>query len=606
MRVQSHRLEQFHRQIDGENVNLAAAEALKAVQPLPAPQRRRQATIALVASPELYQDFENNAHVVKLARADWENQLSGRRPDFVLVETDFHCDGGWRDDLFSSSRADNQLLGLAAHCAALSIPCGLWITLQGDQLDLLAHLLDAFEALFVAEPEAFLRLRARYGDRKVKRAPPCVDVSTFNPARAVCEGDAALTGALPAVADCLGAVMYHDQDGELLGALQNMLAYNVLLYDSREFLRPRESYMPAHLLRRSLGSLGKEAARGVLKIAEVSILLESARDRSYWRQHRKILQALASKSLAISDQMDCALFGEDLASIAQRYLRAESLDALPEMLDALLSRRFLRERLAQIFFRRVATAHDVGARIREMQTTFGLVPDAPEQPKVSVLLPTNRPENFAFALARYRAQGYANKELVVILNTGDAMTEPLRRQLCESDDARILGIPARWPIGVCLNAAIAQAQGEFWAKFDDDDIYGPAYLSDFVLNASFVDFDIAGKVHIFTYDERADRTVLRRTSDPPHTQTSAFAGGTLFAKTRPDDLLFAENSRGLVDITFQWRHLAEGRLLYASDPFNFMQIRRADRRTHTWRVEVAEMGEADFVAPGVALEAVLA
>jgi hypothetical protein len=602
------RLDQFRKQIDSENANFAVAQALDAIKPLPSRQPRKETTIALVASADTTQDFENTASLIRLKREAWRSQLAEQHVDLVLIETDYACLDNWRTDFFgNASAAANEIIELAAYCKKIHCPCALWMTLEREQASLLDHLYSAFETIFVADRAAYDDLSSCLGG-KVKRIKAYVDTCRFNPAMAAPDGQGIPHGSMPVVSDCLASIMHHDPDGELLGILQKVMEHKVWLYESQDFIRPRESYMPAHMLRRSLGCLSRRASGAILKVSDVSIVLENAHRRSSWHHHRKILEAMASNCLPLSTSMEVDMFGDKLAGVADRYLRAETPDAIAQKLDALLSKRLLRERLQHLFFRETVTSHALDARLREIAATsdgqHSLPP--PWCPKVSVILVTNRPENFVYALGRYRDQTYANKELIVIVNTDDTAVHPMRRQLRDSDNARVLGVPARWPIGVCLNAGISLAEGEFWAKFDDDDIYGPSYLADYVMNARLVDFDIAGKANIFTYDERTNRTVLRRSHEHPYTCASAFAGGTLFVKNRPGELLFNEAARGLVDIWFQWQHLAAGKLLYAVDPFNFMQVRRTDRRTHTWRIEVAEMGDAEHVADGLALDAVFA
>ena len=603
----SSRLAHFQQQIAAENANLDVANALDAIGTLPTPPRQHPLTVGLIASGEVVEDFENNAHVVRLSRAHWAAELAASPVDLVFVETDYSCLDEWRRDLFDESLGDNQLVAMARFCLRQAIPCALCVTLQGSQTALLDHLFADFPSVLAVEETTYAALRARFGGQKVRRFLPFVDGSRFHPA-GLPPGEHGLPpNALPVVADCLSTLMYQDGDSAQLNVLQRTLAHKVWLYESQDHLRPRESYLPAHLLRRSLGSLSARASCNILKVSDLSIVLESASHQSYWGHHRKVLKAMAAKSLALSTTMDEGLFGPALAAVAERFLRAADGPDLAAKLGDLLTKRLLRERLQHLFFRQVALSHTLQTRLETLGATLGrpVGTPAPWQPKVSVIAVTNRPENFAFLMGRYRDQTYANKELILVVNTDTVGVEALRRQLRESDNARVLGVPARWPIGVCLNAGIAEAQGAFWAKFDDDDVYGPAYLADYVLNARFVDFDIAGKADIFTYDERGDRTVLRRSNEHPHRPGSAFAGGTLFVKHTPGELVFQEHARGFVDIWFQWQHLAEGKMLYASDPFNFMQIRRADRRTHTWRVEVAEMGDAEDVGPGLAVEAAI-
>lgn len=95
-------------------------------------------------------------------------------------------------------------------------------------------------------------------------------------------------------------------------------------------------------------------------------------------------------------------------------------------------------------------------------------------PLISCILATrNRRPFFAQALEYYRAQNYPNSELVVI-DDGDVTVGDLCRDL---PNLTYIRLSQPTPTGSKLNLGIEASRGEILQKIDDDDYYGPEFLS---------------------------------------------------------------------------------------------------------------------------------
>lgn len=102
-------------------------------------------------------------------------------------------------------------------------------------------------------------------------------------------------------------------------------------------------------------------------------------------------------------------------------------------------------------------------------------------PRVSLVVPcfNERPEIVQAALDSVHAQTLADFECIVV----DESTDPVRaeacRRLCERDPRFVYVHPSeRIGLARSLNLGIAQARGEFVARFDSDDICLPQRLAD--------------------------------------------------------------------------------------------------------------------------------
>jgi hypothetical protein len=97
------------------------------------------------------------------------------------------------------------------------------------------------------------------------------------------------------------------------------------------------------------------------------------------------------------------------------------------------------------------------------------------QPLVSVILTTrDRPTFFLMAMSCYRGFSYPNRELIVV---DDGMEHPIDPTPVESAGGRVVRVEPGTPIGEKLNRGIAVARGSWCQKMDDDDWYGPEFLT---------------------------------------------------------------------------------------------------------------------------------
>jgi len=101
-------------------------------------------------------------------------------------------------------------------------------------------------------------------------------------------------------------------------------------------------------------------------------------------------------------------------------------------------------------------------------------------PLVSCLMVTQpvpvRLAHFRQAVADYLRQTYAPRELVVVLDRGDAATREAFLAHVDSiarEDIRLVEPPAKLTLGALRNASIAHARGELLLQWDDDELMHP-------------------------------------------------------------------------------------------------------------------------------------
>src|SRR5258708_39467781 len=96
------------------------------------------------------------------------------------------------------------------------------------------------------------------------------------------------------------------------------------------------------------------------------------------------------------------------------------------------------------------------------------------QPLVSIVVPTiNRPKMLAEALASVRAQNFTDYEIIVVSN---GENDEMCRQSREAAAGCIYLELDHGNVSAARNAGIAQANGEWIAFLDDDDLWLPHKL----------------------------------------------------------------------------------------------------------------------------------
>lgn len=245
-----------------------------------------------------------------------------------------------------------------------------------------------------------------------------------------------------------------------------------------------------------------------------------------------------------------------------------------------------RDRHAQLGFRRVHQAHTYGNRVDDLLSLAGFEADAPRR-RVSVICVSNRPAQVDHVVDTFLSQSHTDLELVFVANTRAFTDADLASIEARVPAAKIMQRPDEITLGECLNDALAVADGDYFAKIDDDDLYGADYLTDALLTFGFSGAAVAGKQTYFAWMLGPNRTVLRF---PGHEYARAprLAGGTLVAdRGQVEGIAFEALPRG-TDLAFLDEVQARGLTLFSGDKYNFCQVRHADPNAHTWAIDEKE------------------
>lgn len=157
-------------------------------------------------------------------------------------------------------------------------------------------------------------------------------------------------------------------------------------------------------------------------------------------------------------------------------------------------------------------------------------------PKLSVLISTARPSDLLAILYQLEAQTLPAFELILGLH--DFELSRAHRSQIKVLEKRNINVLTEFfdkslTLGKILTTLGKISSGEFIAKMDDDDIYGPHHLSDLLELIVIKNADAVGRAMNFVYIEALDLTVRRVTSQGismANVWADWVCGGTILAK----------------------------------------------------------------------------
>ena len=130
------------------------------------------------------------------------------------------------------------------------------------------------------------------------------------------------------------------------------------------------------------------------------------------------------------------------------------------------------------------------------------------------------------------------------------------------------------------------ANGEYFAKFDDDDHYGEHYLADLVLAFGYTDAAVVGKqTYARTLRARIGPWFVSREGSTERRR--GVIGGTIVAdRSKVGDIRFESVPGAPTPIPGSVKDA--GLEIFSADRYNFCQVRRADPTSHTWAIDDEE------------------
>jgi spore maturation protein CgeB len=516
----------------------------------------------------------------------WRADLTEQKLDLLFVESAWAGNHGWwRGKIAGEGGASESLRELLDWCRAEGIPTVFWNKEDPPHYQEFLPAARLFDYVFTSDESRIPHYRRDLGHSRVWVLPFAAQPAVHNPVR---------PGTGRHSRDIAFAGMYFahkyperrsQMDMVLGGALDSSARMDTGLEIFSRLLGGNPEYQfPAPLDARVVGSLSYAQMLSAYKAYKVFLNVNTVVD-SESMCARRIFEISASGTPVVTAPSRAVgvFFSPEAVPVASTREAAEHLTR------ALVTNPELNDRTAHLAQRTIWASHTYAHRAESVLQRA--LPDRSvslARPSVSVLLPTMRPQNLESVLRTVAAQRGVKVQLVLLAH-GFSLSRRRLEELSESfggPDVVLLEAPREVSLGECLNTCVAAADGQVLAKMDDDDHYGPHYLSDQLHALSYSGADVVGKQAHYMHLETSNAAILRFAAQE-HRFTDFVMGPTIMASR---DVFTAHPFPHLAvgeDTGFLRAASAAGRTVYSADRFNYFQVRTG--AGHTWQVDDVEL-----------------
>lgn len=530
-------------------------------------------TVGFIGSPRSHLRIAAYADAPLLREDAWEGQLAALALDAILIETAAESVAGDWAGAFCGLDGALSPLGrrLCAAARARGIPVRLHVTTGEGEIALWREMIETADGVTIE------------GDPAEWKAPPAgafirraTEPAVHPPLR---QGSGEGTMLAPGASDVF-------QNPGFAALLNEGSCCDLLLTEFDYGFMPGALADRLPKARARALDLASQAQRTRLLQESAMVLLSGGTLRAPGQLAAAALDAIACGAIPV-------LFGPGEAGLDLALDRVWSAAELQE-LQRLHRIPWLRERRWRALWREVCRRHVWTAS--ERAALLGRDPCAPDldAPLMSVVMVSKRPHLIGACLETFRKQSWAEKELLLVLNT-DAPPSELP-ELCPNE--RLFVAPESWNIGRCLNMAIRAARGRHWAKMDDDDHYSPHYLEELSAFFRATQADAVGRQSVYFFFAGAGESLARQNFHAqtfrPVSKDSFVSGATLAGRARSRLPKFSNRLRNCVDSEWIKALHKAGTRLFCYDSTSLVVYRDQDDSFHTWRLNATSWKKNPF------------
>ena len=517
----------------------------------PPPMPKRALVVATAIGSDLAMRFEHEWQQFPIEPRSWQSALATLAPQLLVVERGSAAHPAWEPA---------ELRQVAERCRSAGVP----LVLIDRSSEPAPDVAMASHAVVVAcwDPE----VADRYSEStaaSVMMLGPAVQPRLHNP---ISVSDRPIS-VLFVEPDSSAAISVDDP---LFGAARDLGLQVHRSKKSLSHIEWPESFEGCHG-----PPLGEVDLAVVPRMAKVSIASPDLNENS--QAVDNALAEVASHCVVVASEnseLDGALSGLVKAGGSE--------EEAANLIKALLRSDDLRSRFAHRAAREVFRSRTVSGQVDQiLDKALGI--ETPPLPRLSMMVPTNRPEQIPNILKNLSCQTYPNMDVVLTLHGFDVDKVRIRDEAAELglNDITFVDVDAPVIAGEVFNRGFHACEGEFIGKMDDDDFYGPEYAWDMMSTFDYSDAEIAGKWAHYTYLEGLDTTILRF-EGTEHTYQPVVAISTLIMKREiVESFPFPAMQSGAGSVMLRAAGAAGARV-YSADRFNYMYMRYRDAAHHTF------------------------
>jgi SAM-dependent methyltransferase/spore maturation protein CgeB len=505
---------------------------------------------------------------------DWREVLERERPAMLFCESAWHGNGGRWATMMSAAGAPKQpVRDLVTWCREQGIPTVFWNKEDPPNFDRFIETAKLFDHVFTVDADCIPRYVEALGHDQVELLPFGAQPRIHNPV--------AVPGGRKyevAFAGTYHAKKYPERAAQMQTILGPAREFDLHIY-SRISDDPDFAFPPEYT-DNIVGSLPYERMLAAYKAYKIFLNVNSVTE-SPTMCARRVFELSACGTPVVSGYSRALerVFG-DLVRLAA------TPEQTTEALIDLMKDAELRDRIGHLAMREVFDKHLYGHRAESVLSAAG-VPIPRRERSISVILPTNRPEQIDHAIAQVALQVHRPLQLVLVLHGFPADGVEAKARAAGLENVVVLSADPSLTLGAVMNLGIDAADGAYIAKMDDDNLYGPHYLSDLAYAFDYTTAGLVGKGAHYC-EMREHGVTLLRFPHLEHAEAELIQGGTILADGDAlRKLRFSDLPRA-IDSDLLKRALRDKVGVYSADRFNFVSVRGA-REAHTWKVSDAEL-----------------
>ncbi|MBP2233686.1 2-polyprenyl-3-methyl-5-hydroxy-6-metoxy-1,4-benzoquinol methylase/spore maturation protein CgeB [Sinorhizobium kostiense] len=550
-----------------------------------APDRPR---IASIFDEFTHECFAPDVDLLPVTKASWSAQLKRRPPKAFFAESAWRGNNNeWKYAMTKPEKWGREIGEILNYCHSIGIPSLFWNKEDPVNFDVFRETAKKFDFVFTTDSGCVNAYRELTGKDNAFVLPFAAQPALHNPIRdAEKVNRVAFTGSWRGIK--------YPRRAEWLDLLLSPIMERGLLDIYDRYLDEKKNpdlIFPDKFKTSLKGSLEyTHLVEQVYKRYHTFVNVNSV-EGSETMLARRVFEILACGAPVISSHSEAIekTFG-DIVLMPRTSKEVEAA------VDRLFNAPFYRDRLAVRGVRLVHSQHTYRHRLEQIGGILGTPLITTSRRKASIIMCSKRPNFLKHAAEQARHQTYSDREIIFVKHSDEYNDDAIAEAFAGESKLIILEIGRDQVLADGLNLAMTRAEGDVFAKFDDDDHYGPNYLTDAMLAFDYAPAAaLVGKQAFFAYVESMDKTV-HRFPGKSYQFTNRVHGGTLvWDRRKTEGATFTRVPQG-TDTLFLKTLAEQGALIFSTDPFNFIHVRHADLSKHTWKI-----GDHEFVSKAKAV-----
>jgi len=551
----------------------AVSKFFNLIKPVEKPLTFPDVKIACLFDRFTFDCFSHEVNLIPISKTNWRFVLSQSDVEYFFAESIWSGhDGGWQFAMSSfDTAAGDQLREVLSYCKENKIKTIFWNKEDPTNFDSFIDVAKQFDYIFTSDEGSIGRYVTETGHENVWALPFAAQPIIHNPIR----------NSLPEHDICFAGSWYSRDHGNrkrdtrlLIDAASD---HGLHIFD-RFYGTNNRNRFPEEYNDFVKGSLTYKETCMAYRVYKIFLNVNSV-DCSPTMFSRRVFEILASATALVSTQsIGMQEMFPDCISVVNDYSSAK------DEIDRLLSDKFEREVMAFRGHREVMNNHTYSNRIREIFTKIGIDFETKSKPMISCICVSNRPHLIEKVLDKFDSQTYQNKELILVIEADDESYSQIKQLTKEREDIILQRAFEHEILGALLNKGVDLSRGDYVAKWDDDDLYGPEYLGDSMLAFNYSSADVVGKLESYMYHQGTDSTYLRFENKRFRYQ-HLILGPTIIARRSVFDVVQFQERSVSEDTNFLKDCIKSEFRIFATDPYNFVYWRAADKSKHTWQPE---------------------